>query len=308
MTKPVIAVIGAGLIGRSWSVLFGAAGHEVRLCDMSQAALDLARQWLAEQLSPAALSRIRFCTGLDEALAGADYVQEAALEDLAVKQALFRSIEDQVGADCVLASSTSALLPDDIFAAMRRPQRCLVAHPANPPHLLPVVELVPAPATDPALLDRVAAMMTDLGQDVIRVRISQPGFVLNRLQSALVEEALRLVAGGVASPEDVDRAVRSGLGMRWAFAGPFEVMDLNASGGFADYAARLGPALAASAPGGSATSGWSGKAPALIAQARRETLDLKAIPARQTWLAGKLQELRRLKQLAREESSEGALS
>lgn len=308
MTKPVIAVIGAGLIGRSWSVLFGAAGHEVRLCDMSQAALDQSRQWLAERLPAAAMQRIRFCLELERALDGAAYVQEAALEDLPMKLALFQSIEDLVDDDCVLASSTSALLPDDIFAAMRRPERCLVAHPANPPHLLPVVELVPSAATDPAVIDRVAAMMTDLGQDVIRVQQSAPGFVLNRLQSALVEEALRLVASGVASPDDVDRAVRSGLGMRWAFAGPFEVMDLNASGGFADYAARLGPALAASAPGGSETSAWHGTAPALITQARRESLDIKEIPARQRWLADKLQDLRRLKQPLRETSSEGALS
>ena len=118
--------------------------------------------------------------------------------------------------------------------------RCLVAHPAAPPHLIPVVEIVPAPFTSQAAIDATFALMRDVGQSPVLVKSEQPGFVLNRLQGALLIEMLRVVEDGIMSPEDVDKLICDGFGLRWAFLGPLEGVDLNAPGGIADYLGRYG--------------------------------------------------------------------
>ena len=119
--------------------------------------------------------------------------------------------------------------------------RCLVAHPVNPPHLVPIVELAPAPWTDPAVVERAKAIYEQAGQVPIVLRKEKPGFVLNRLQAVLLAEAFRIVGEGVASAEDVDKTIRDGLGLRWSFMGPFETIELNAPGGIPDYCARYTP-------------------------------------------------------------------
>lgn len=301
-----ISIIGGGLVGRSWAYMFARDGHHVRVFDPSEASLEFARSWIAGELPSEALSRIEFCQSLDDAVANADFVQESASERLEVKRDVFARMTAAAPVDCIFASSTSALLPDDIFSGLANADRCLIAHPANPPHMLPIVELVAGSATSTRTMDLAATVMTALGQDVVRVKRAAPGFILNRLQAALVEEALSLVERGIAEPDDVDRAVRSGLGMRWAFMGPFETMDLNSSGGFETYARVLGPALAASAPGGAKTSNWNGSAPGVVTKARREILDVVEIPTRQRWLAEKLKSLRALKQGAKATGEERA--
>jgi len=290
-----VAIIGSGLVGRSWAYLFANAGHAVRIYDASATSSAAAQAWLEGELPAGAMRLVSVVGSLEEALDGADYVQESASEQLPLKRDLFVRMTGAAPAGCIFASSTSALLPDAIFGTLPAADRCLIAHPANPPHVLPIVELVGGTATSQATLDRAADLMTSLGQDVVRVKRAAPGFVLNRLQSALIEEALALVAAGVADPDDVDRTVRSGLGLRWAFVGPFETMDLNAAGGFEAYATKLGPALAASAPGGPESSNWNGAAPSIVARHRRELLDVDEIPLRQQWLVGRLRALRALK-------------
>lgn len=294
-----IAIIGGGLVGRSWAYLFARAGHNVRIYDPSEDSLQSARSWLAGELTTDALSRVAFCPSAEEAVSTAAYVQESASERLELKRDVFARITSAAPSHCIFASSTSALLPDAIFAGLASADRCLIAHPANPPHVLPIVELVAGSSTSAEVMERAATLMTALGQDVVRVKRAAPGFILNRLQAALIEEALSLVERGIADPDDVDRTVRSGLGMRWAFVGPFETMDLNSSGGFETYARVLGPALAASAPSGPEASNWNGSAPRMVASARRELLDIAEIPARQSWLVEKLKSLKALKQGAR---------
>jgi len=294
-----IAIIGGGLVGRSWAYLFARAGHSVRIYDPSEDSLQSARSWLEGELTADALSRVAFCPSAEDAVSTASYVQESASERLELKRDVFARITSAAPSHCIFASSTSALLPDAIFAGLASADRCLIAHPANPPHVLPIVELVAGSSTSAEVMERAAALMTALGQDVVRVKRAAPGFILNRLQAALIEEALSLVERGIADPDDVDRTVRSGLGMRWAFVGPFETMDLNSSGGFETYARVLGPALAASAPSGPDASNWNGLAPQMVASARRELLDIVEIPARQSWLVERLKSLRALKQGAR---------
>jgi 3-hydroxyacyl-CoA dehydrogenase len=145
--------------------------------------------------------------------------------------------------DTILASSTSAFPTSAIAQGLAGAARCIVAHPVNPPYLVPLVEVSGAPFTAPRTVARTLALMRAVGQAPIHVRREIHGFVLNRLQWTLLAEACRLVADGVASVDDVDAAIRDGLGRRWAFLGPFEVGDLNAPGGLADYLERFAPTI-----------------------------------------------------------------
>lgn len=263
MTETVVAIVGAGLIGRSWSALFARAGCTVRAWDAAPEVLDrfgaeiagLCDTMAEEGLLPdrdGALRRIHPCATLDEALSGADFVQESGPERLEVKQALFARIDAAAPAGAVIASSTSAIVPSRFTEALAGRHRCLVGHPVNPPHLVPVVELCPAPWTAAETLDRAEALYRRIGQVPVRLRAEREGFVLNRLQGALLAEALRLLGEGVVSVEGLDATIRDGLGLRWALMGPIETIDLNAPGGIEDYAARYGgfyARIAADPPG-----------------------------------------------------------
>lgn len=244
-----IAVVGAGLIGRAWSMVFARAGWRVRLNDRVPAQLDAARAFieasLAEQAQyglaadpAAAMARIEFVPELANALAGVSWVQENLPETLEVKRAVYAELDRHAPPDAVLASSTSAIPASRFTENLAGRARCLVAHPVNPPHLVPIVELCGAPWTSPETLDLAMAVYADVGQVPIVVRRELDGFILNRLQGALLAEAMRLVGEGYVSPEDLDKTVRDGLGLRWAFMGPLATIELNAPGGVADYCAR----------------------------------------------------------------------
>src|SRR5258707_8334799 len=248
-----IAVVGAGLIGRAWSMVFARAGRAVSLYDVDRTALpaalttikgnlaDLAANGLIDD-PEAVVERIVPTESLDEALRGAAYVQENGPEDLAVKRALFRALDAGAAPDAVLASSSSAL-PASLFTEdLEGRARCLVAHPVNPPYLVPLVELSPAPWTAPETVARTRGLMEAVGQVPVSLNKEIPGFLLNRLQGALLGEAFRLVEEGYCSMADIDRTVKDGLGLRGSFMGPFETIDLNAPGGIADYIRRYGPA------------------------------------------------------------------
>lgn len=247
-----VAIIGAGLIGRAWAMIFARAGWEAVLYDTDQAARadapGLCRQGLAILAGhglcddpAAAAARIRVAADLKEAVAGADHVQENGPERLDVKKALFAELDALCAPDTVIASSTSAIQCSLFTENLPHRARCLVAHPVNPPHLIPVVELSGAPWTDPQVIAKARAMFAAIGQAPVEVRREVDGFILNRLQAALLTEAFRLVAEGYVSPQDLDTTVSQGLGLRWSFMGPFETIDLNAPGGVADYCARYGP-------------------------------------------------------------------
>ncbi|NJO38820.1 MAG: 3-hydroxyacyl-CoA dehydrogenase, partial [Rhizobiales bacterium] len=175
-----------------------------------------------------------------DAVEGADYVQESVPERVEVKRAVYGELDRLVGAETIIGSSTSGIPASAFTENLACRARCLVAHPINPPSVTPLVELCPAPWTDPAAVDRVFDLMTSVGQSPIRLNKEVEGFVANRLQGALLTMALRLVEDGICSVEDVDIAIRDGIGRRWSFIGPFETIDLNAPGGIADYMARYG--------------------------------------------------------------------
>jgi 3-hydroxyacyl-CoA dehydrogenase len=250
-----IAIIGTGLIGRAWAMVFARAGHPVKIWDnepdAATQALTLIEQALREQKrfgliaeEPQSVrSRISAAATLQAALAGADYVQENTAERVDVKKQVYGQMDAAAKPECILASSTSTI-PASVFSeSLAGKHRCIVAHPVNPPHVVPVVELSPAPWTAPDVVARSRALHEKVGQVPILVKKEIPGFSLNRLQAALLMEAWRLVKEDYCSVEDLDKTIKDGLGLRWSFMGPFETIDLNAPGGVSDYAARYGKVL-----------------------------------------------------------------
>lgn len=289
-----IAIVGAGLIGRSWAIVFARAGHRVAMWDGADGAAEAAVGHIGEALddleadgllSTAAevLARVRTAASLKAAVARAAYVQESVAEKVEVKREVFAALDVAAPAEAVLASSTSMIPASAFTEALAGRARCLVAHPANPPHLLPVVELVPAPFTDAAVVERARSLMTAAGQVPVIVRREVAGFVMNRLQAALVNEAMALVADGVVDPEGLDDVVKHSIGRRWSFMGPFETMDLNAPEGFADYARRYGEAMARLLADRRPGQPWTAETVEAAITARRTTLPASMLATRQRW-------------------------
>jgi 3-hydroxyacyl-CoA dehydrogenase len=249
MQPTIAAIIGAGLVGRAWAMVFARAGWQVRLYDNVAAQLDLARGHIATSLTEqqaaglvgdaeGAIARVSMVARIEDAVANVSWVQENLPEQVDVKRDIFRTLDALAPTDAVLASSTSAIPASQFTEALAGRARCLVAHPVNPPHLVPIVELCGAPWTSPAVIEQAKRVYAELGQVPIVVRREVDGFILNRLQGALLSEAMRLVGEGYVSAEDLDKTVCDGLGLRWSFMGPLATIELNAPGGVADYCAR----------------------------------------------------------------------
>lgn len=246
------AVIGTGRIGRAWAIVFARAGLDVALYDADRAMLeaapaaireslaDLARYGLVEAEPARIAARVRVSESLADAVGDVDLVQENIAEVADAKRALFGELDRLARADTLLASSTSGLPASTFTGELAGRARALVAHPVNPPSLVPLVELCGAPWTSADTLARARAFYEQVGQKPVVVAREIDGFLLNRLQGALLDEALSLYAQGYANAADLDTVMRDGLGLRWSFMGPFETIDLNAPGGVADYAERYG--------------------------------------------------------------------
>lgn len=289
-----VAVVGCGLIGRAWAIVFARGGLDVALWDPQPGAAAAARAFAAARLPelrdagllgepPAAtLARIGEAASLADALAGAVYVQENGPERIPEKRALFAELDRLAGAGAILASSTSGIPASAFTDALPGRARCLVAHPANPPYLIPLVELCPAPWTAPGTVAGARALMERVGQVPATVNREMQGFVLNRLQGGLLAEAFRLLADGVISPADLDATVKHGLGLRWSFMGPLETIDLNAPGGLADYCTRYG-GLYADLQAQMTPRAWDAPLVETLAAARREVLPEEQHAERQTW-------------------------
>jgi L-gulonate 3-dehydrogenase len=294
MSTRSVAVIGTGRIGRAWAIVFARAGYNVRLHDKDRAmldgalpsiqesVLDLSRYGLIDETPERIVERIRTCPDLAEAVSDVDLVQENIAEVVEIKRALFGELDRLTRPDTLLASSTSGLPASAFTEDLRGRARCLVAHPVNPPSLVPLVELCGARWTAPHVMEQARALYADAGQKPVIVRREIPGFLLNRLQGAVLDEALSLYARGYASAEDLDSVMRDGLGLRWAFMGPFETIDLNAPGGVPDYAARYG-AMYRSFAEDSIPYDWSDASVARLDAERREQLPREQIEARSRW-------------------------
>ncbi|MGE4249584.1 MAG: 3-hydroxyacyl-CoA dehydrogenase [Parvibaculaceae bacterium] len=311
---PTTAIIGTGFVGRAWAISFARAGSRVRLWDQADGAAataldyisgvldDLARHDLLNGAAPqAVLARINPAATLEEAVADARHVQENTPEVLATKIDVFAKLDRAARPDAVLASSTSALLPSRFTEALAGRHRCLVVHPINPPYLIPAAEVVPAPWTSAETIARTRAFLTAAGHAPLVMNKELDGFIMNRMQGALLEEAFRLVADGYASVEDVDIGIRDGLALRWSFMGPFETIDLNAPGGVRDYAERYQGIYVNLFPQMQRRVDWTGPVMDVIEPERRKHIPAEGLQERQMWRDKRLMALAAHKKRAAKE-------
>jgi len=246
-TIPIVGVIGTGLIGRSWIQVFTRAGCNTRVYDRDPEQVQKALGWLAEDLqiqfemglitahdAEARCALITKCSNLADALEGVGYVQESGPEPIQLKRDIYVEL-DKTNTPAIIGSSTSTQDITEISAGLRIACRCIIAHPVNPPHLIPLVEVLPGAKTDKEIVRQTCDFMASVGQKPVRMNFYIKGFLLNRMQAALLKEAITLVETGVADINSVDAVIRDGLGLRWALMGPFGVANTNADGGIREY-------------------------------------------------------------------------
>ena len=243
-----IAIVGTGVIGSSWAAFYASKGIRVKMWDADseacrngfQGAVGIVRQLQNEGLLSGdgvddSAARIKTVTELDQAVADVQLVQESVAENYEIKQEVFKALDSYTKADVILASSSSGLLMTPIQQATQHPGRCLIAHPFNPPHLIPLVELVPGDQTDEQTILDMKDLYERLGKVPVILKKAVPGHIANRLALALWREAVDLVTRGVASVEDVDKAVSAGPGLRWALMGPHMIYHLGGGEGGMDH-------------------------------------------------------------------------
>ena len=290
-----VAVIGAGSIGVAFSLLFAIAGHRVRVHDANNEQIqtvlrriktsfhDLESFGLTDKTIDDVLSRVYLATDIADAVAGSSHIQECVPEDIELKRKLFAQLDALAPAGVTLASSSSAIMTSEFAADLPGAERCLVAHPGNPPFLLRVVEVVPAPFTADTTVDRVCQLMRSADLAPVIVRREIRGFVFNRLQGAMLREAYCLVRDGIANVEEIDRIVRDGLGLRWAAVGPFEAADLNRRGGIRRHAEIMGPAYAEMGAERGQSDPWTPDLVQQVEAERRTLLPLEQWEDRVRW-------------------------
>ncbi len=228
-----VTCVGSGLIGQGWATLFAAAGYDVTMQDLSDDKLKNAAAQVESNLkimedngrlhnatAAGAYKHVRTTLDLAEAVKGADYVLESVPDNYRDKKAVFKEMDALAPPDTILASSSSGLLMSEIQTAVARPERCVLAHPFPPVHLLPLVEVVGGDRTVAETVDITCQLMEKIGKTPVRLKKEVSGYIVNRLQSAVFREAVDLVANGVADAEEVDRAFCASMGMRDPFIGP----------------------------------------------------------------------------------------
>ncbi|MFG1346671.1 3-hydroxyacyl-CoA dehydrogenase [Xanthobacter autotrophicus DSM 431] len=295
-----VALVGGGSMGVGWAIVFARAGLTVRVHDASAAVRRAVLPAVAERLAALAahgllaevprevMARVSVADSLAAALDGAVHVQENVPERLDLKTSLFRAMDELARPDAVLASSTSSLPASEFAGDLPGRARCLVAHPANPPHLLPIVEIVPAPFTDPEVAERTRALMARVGQAPVVLKREVNGFIYNRLQGAVLREAYWMLKEGIADVADIDRVMTSGLGLRWSIVGPFETADLNYRGGLEEHARRMGERYRQMGAEHGQPDEWDDALVARAAAERRALLPLEEWDARVAWRDARL--------------------
>jgi L-gulonate 3-dehydrogenase len=288
-----VTILGAGSIGLSFAAVFADAGFSVTICDPDPARRAQAEAGLAVQRDAIALAglqrgeagQVAIAADGDLVLGKAALVIECGPEDLEIKRAIFADLLARCPADTVLVTASSAITMSQILPATVNQRRCLVAHPVNPPAVLRMIELCPAPGTEAEAMHTATQIFVDAGFEAVRLGHEIEGFVLNRLQGAVLREAYRLVDEGVTDVAGIEVVMRLGLGPRWAFSGPFETAELNTPGGIRAHAARMGPAYARMGAARGETVDWhAGLIDAVEAQ-RRAEIAADRLPARAAWRA-----------------------
>ena len=278
-----VGIIGGGLIGASWAAIFSKSDFNVFVYDSFPVVFETFNErvklFLEElkSIQPEinvedSLSRISINVSIEDLCKSVDYIQESAPEILSVKQELFAKLDMLAPNHVVIGSSSSAMPISTITQNLKGQHRCLIAHPANPPHLIPCVEICPGPNTSSLTIAKAKDVFNKSGASTVNVKKEIDGFILNRLQGALLNEALRLYSEGYANSDEIDATIRDGLGLRWAFMGPFETIDLNAPGGIRDYMARYGPMYTEMAKTQTSFPDWSDQVGEKLEMERRKIL------------------------------------
>ncbi|PZG19284.1 3-hydroxyacyl-CoA dehydrogenase [Nonomuraea aridisoli] len=304
MSAPAVGIVGAGSIGLAMAVVFAGAGSRVRIHEPSSEMAASVPSRLDERLrllleagllaeSPADVAaRVSVGAGLAAAIGDVDLVFECTPEDLEIKRAVFRDIAATAPRHAILASTSSAFGAGEFAGELAGRDRCLVLHPANPPYLIRVVEVVPAPFTGEDVVSRATELLRAANLIPVVLGAEVTGFVYNRLQGAVLREAYCLVRDGVIDVEGLDTIVREGLGLRWAVVGPFETADLNTRGGIAAHAVRLGPAYERMGAERGQHDPWTPELVAEVTAQRRAILPLDEWEDRTMWRDRRLAGLR----------------
>ncbi|CAH1788660.1 unnamed protein product [Owenia fusiformis] len=243
-----IGIIGSGLIGRSWAMIFASADYKVVVYDNSAAQLSNAKEEIDKQLHGLSeqnllrgdipvqkqIENIEFTTNFDACTKGAKYIQECIPELIDLKRKIFNDLDNVMSDESIVGSSTSAIPSSRFTNGLKHKSRMLVVHPTNPPYYVPLTELVPAPWTDSDVVDEVYRLMQEIRQVPVKLTKEVYGFVLPRVHHAVLMESWKMVQDGIISIEDVDKVMSDGLGTRYAFMGPLETRHLNFKGGFKD--------------------------------------------------------------------------
>ena len=278
-----IGVIGGGLIGASWAAIFSKSGFNVFVYDLYPDVFDTYESRVTSFLEELktidetinveeSLNRINANVTIEDLCSNVEYIQESAPEILSVKQELFAKLDNLAPEEVVIGSSSSAMPISSITQNLKGQHRCIITHPANPPHLIPCVEICPGENTSNRTIEKTKEIFTASGASIVNVKKEIDGFILNRLQGALLNEAMRLYSDGYASSDEIDATIRDGLGLRWAFMGPFETIDLNAPGGIKDYISRYGPIFVEMAKNQTKIPDWSEEAGKKLELERRKIL------------------------------------
>ena len=278
-----VGVIGGGLIGASWAAIFSKSGFNVFVYDPFPDIFETYKSRVTSFLEELksidetinieeSLNRISANVTIEDLCSNVEYIQESAPEILSVKQELFAKLDNLAPDEVVIGSSSSAMPISSITQNLKGQHRCIIAHPANPPHLIPCVEICPGENTSNKTIEKTKEIFTASGASIVNVKKEIDGFILNRLQGALLNEAMRLYSDGYASSDEIDATIRDGLGLRWAFMGPFETIDLNAPEGIKDYISRYGPMYIEMAKNQTKIPDWSEEAGKKLEIERRKIL------------------------------------
>ncbi len=309
-----IGIIGAGLIGSSWSAIFASKGYEVYVYDNDKQVFENFNErvegflnelkFIDEEIDlNKSINKINSNIEIEFLCKTCDFIQECSPEIISLKKELFARLDNLSPKEVILSSSSSAMPISLITQNLKGKERCIISHPANPPHLIPCVEISPSESTSQNTINLTKKVFDSIGFSTVYVQKEIDGFILNRLQGALLNEAMRLYSEGYASADHIDSTVRDGLGLRWAFMGPFETIDLNAPGGIKDYIKRYGSIFSEMAKHQRSVPDWTEKNAEKLEKERRTFLSKEDLKIRAEKRNNLLKSLRKLKKDMHEDVS-----